>query len=159
LPYPQPPTGTRLIASGRMGELGTRMALEACLDKEVVRELAPRWAGDAYTIVEGPNRGAISMIWTTAWSGGVSGNVVNLMKLVQPCWQDRPAADPPPPGWPTAGASRLATSAELVSVARGSIALSPAVSRQLSQRVVAPAAVPPLGGVPPPPAPAQPVRI
>jgi len=159
LAYPQPPAATRLIASGRMGELGTRMALEACLDREVVRELAPRLAGDAYTIVEGPTRGAISMIWTTVWSGGVSGNVVNLMKLVQPCWQEQATADPTPLGWTIAGASRIANSAELVSVARGSIDLSPAVSRQLSQRIVAPAAAPPLADVPPPPAPAQPVRI
>src|SRR5947209_2550111 len=95
VPMPVPPPGTRLIASGRMGELGTRIALETCVEKDVVKEFAPRWAGDAYTIVEGP-KGALSLLWTTAWSGGVAPNVTNVMKLVQPCWQEQSNGGPSP---------------------------------------------------------------
>src|SRR5205814_1504528 len=74
VPAPPPPDGTHAIATGRMGELGTRLALEACVEKEVLKDFAPRWAGDAYTIVEGP-KNALSLLWTTAWSSGVAGNV------------------------------------------------------------------------------------
>src|SRR2546428_13973752 len=69
VPAPLPPAGTRAIAIGRMGELGTRLALEACVEKEEVKEIAPHWPGDAYTIVEGP-QGVLSLLWTTGWHGG-----------------------------------------------------------------------------------------
>jgi hypothetical protein len=141
-----------------MGELGTRLALEACVDKEVVRELAQHWAGDAYTIVEGPAKGAISLLWTTAWSGGVSGNVSNVMKMVQPCWQEQAGGGPNPLGWSIAGPSKIAGSAELVGVARGSIDLGAALSRQLAVRILPAPPAPPLGNVPPPPA-VEPVRV
>jgi len=147
-----------VLASGRMGELGTRMALETCVDKEVVRDFAPRWAGDAYTIVEGPAKGAVSLLWTTAWSGGVSGNVSNVMKLVQACWQDQAASGPNPLGWSIAAPSKIAGSAELVGIARGSVDLSAALSRQLALRILPPPPAPPLGDVPPPP-PVEPARI
>src|SRR6266404_100351 len=155
---PKAPEGTRVLASGRMGELGTRMALETCVDREVVRELTPRWAGDAYTVVEGPAKGSVSLLWTTAWSGGVSGNVSNVMKLVQACWQDQAASGPNPLGWSIAAPSKIAGSAELVGIARGSVDLGAALTRQLALRIVPPPPAPPLGDVPSPPQ-VEPVRI
>src|SRR3984893_13856685 len=156
--FPKAPEGTRVLASGRMGELGTRMALETCVDKEAVREVAPRWEGDAYKVVDGPAKGPVSLLGTKAWSGGVSGNVSNVMKLVQACWQDQAASGPNPLGWSIAAPSKIAGSAELVGVARGSVALSAALARQLALRVLPPPPAPPLGGLPPPP-PVQPARI
>jgi len=147
VPMPPAPPGTRVIASGRMGELGARVALESCVDKEVAREFAPRWAGDAYTVVEGPAKGALSLLWTTVWSPGVATNVSNVMKLVQPCWQEQAAGGPNPLGWSIDGASKIAASGDLVAVARGSIDLGSAVSRQLSRRVAPPPLTPPLGNV------------
>src|SRR2546422_7183772 len=49
VPAPLPPPGTRAIAIGRLGELGTRPALGACVGKEGGEESAPQWSGDAYT--------------------------------------------------------------------------------------------------------------
>jgi hypothetical protein len=157
LRLPDAPKGTRVITSGRMGELGTRIALETCVDKEVVRELVPRWAGDAYTIVESGN-GSLSLLWTTAWSGGVAANVSNLMQLMQPCWQDPAASGPNPQGWTIAAAARSGGSGEVVAVARGSVDLEAAISRQLAARVVTPKPAPPLGDLPEPAA-VPPVRV
>jgi hypothetical protein len=135
-----------------MGELGTRVALESCVDKEVAREFAPRWAGDAYAVVEGPAKGALSLLWTTVWAPGVGKSVSNVMKLVQPCWQEQSAGGPNPLGWSIDGTSRIAASGDLVAAARGSIDLGSAVSRQLSLRVAPPAPAPPFGNVAPAPA-------
>ena len=157
VPMPVPPPGTRLIASGRMGELGTRVALETCVEKDVVKEFAPRWAGDAYTIVEGP-KGALSLLWTTAWSGGVAPNVTNVMKLVQPCWQEQSNGGPSSSGWSIDANSRVAGSPELVAVVRGSVEPGAAISRQLALRAAVPPPAPPLGNVPPPVA-VAPVRV
>src|SRR5205823_12317011 len=94
---------------------------------------------------------ALSRLWTTAWSYGVAVNVSNVMKLVQPCWQVRAAGGPNPRGWSMAAPSRIASSAQLVAVARGSVDLVAATARQLALRPVTRAAVPPFGDVPPPP--------
>jgi len=147
VPIPPAPPGTRLIASGRMGELGTRVALESCVDKEVAREFAPRWVGDAYAVVEGPAKGALSLLWTTVWDPGVGKSVSNVMKLVQPCWQEQAAGGPNPLGWSMDGASKIAASGDLIAVARGSIDLGSAVSRQLSLRVAPPPPAPPFANV------------
>jgi hypothetical protein len=150
VPAPVPPPGTRVIAIGRMGELGTRLALEACVEKEVAKEIVPHWAGDAYTVVEGP-KGVLSLLWTTAWSDGLAQNVSNVMKLVQPCWQDQAANGPNPLGWSIGAQSKIASSTELVAVARGNIDVDAAVSRQLALRLAKPTAVPPFANVLPPP--------
>jgi hypothetical protein len=149
VPVPAPPPGTQAIAAGRMGELGTRLALEACVEKEVAKEFVPRWAGDAYVIVEGP-KSSLSLLWTTAWSSGVAGSVTNVMKLVQPCWEEQAGGGPNPLGWSIAPASRIAGSGDVVAVARGAVDLGAATARQLAARPVTRAPVPPLGDVPPP---------
>src|SRR5207302_1232462 len=94
------------------------------LREELVLPYAAGFAlvADAYTIVEGP-KNALSLLWTTAWSSGVAGNVSNVMKLVQPCWQEQAAGGPNPLGWSMAAPSRIASSAQLVAVARGSVEL------------------------------------
>ncbi len=152
VPIPSAPPGTHAIAIGRMGELGTRLALETCVDKEVVKDLLPRWAGDAYAIVES-RKGALSLLWTTAWTGGAAANVANVMNLLQPCWEDPASSGPNALGWSIAPSARSGSAGDLVAVARGSIDLSSAVSRQLAVRLARPHAVPPLGDVP---APAEP---
>ena len=63
-----------------------------------------------------------------------------------------------PLGWSIALPSRIAASAELVAIARGSIDLGAALSRQLAVRVLQPTAAPPLGGVPVPKA-VPPLRV
>ncbi|HZR11200.1 MAG TPA: hypothetical protein VFA79_21600 [Myxococcales bacterium] len=157
VPLPPPPPGTRVIATGRMGELGTRLALETCVDKEVVKDLVPHWAGDAYTIVEG-RKGALSLLWTTAWTGGAASTASNVMKLMQPCWEDPSTSGPNPLGWSIAAAARSGGSEAVVAVARGSIDLAAAVVKQLATRVVTPRSAPPVGNAAPPPS-VPPTRI
>jgi hypothetical protein len=151
VPMPRAPAGTRVIASGRMGELGTRLALEACVEKEVLKDLIPRWTGDAYTIVEGP-KGALSLLWTTAWASGTAPTVANVMKLMQACWEDPASSGPNSLGWKIAPSARSGGTADLVAVARGSIDLSAAVSTQLAAKVLAKLPSPPVADAPPPPA-------
>jgi hypothetical protein len=148
---PSAPPGTRRIASGRMGELGTRLALEACVDKSVVTDFARRWDGDAYTIVEGPPR-ALSLLWISSWSGAGAEGIANLLRMQVPCWEEA-AASRASSGWTIAAASKLKSAGNRIAVARGSIDLDAALAAALAARAAPARAVPPLGDVPAPPVP------
>ena len=143
-PVPVPPPAaqgaSRIVATGRMGELGSRIALEVCVDKSVVKDFAPKWAGDAYTITQGADH-SLTLLWTSAWSGDAPQQVANLMTLEQPCWEDAGFAAP--------SKSRAANG--LVALAHGAIDLDAALAKQLAVRVQPPQPKPPLGDVPPPP--------
>jgi hypothetical protein len=147
---PPAPAGTRLVTSGRMGELGTRVALEVCVEHGVIRDIAPRWAGDAYTIVEGPGH-VLTLLWTSAWTADGAAQVVNLLSLEQPCWEDSASRAMP-------GASKFSAKGAVVAVARGAGDLAAAVAQQLATRAAIPRAAPPIGEVPPPPA-VEPARV
>ncbi|MGZ6142392.1 MAG: hypothetical protein ACXWLM_03585 [Myxococcales bacterium] len=147
LPMPAAPPGTRVLATGRMGELGSRIALEVCADKSVVKDFVPKWAGDAYTIVQGPDR-ALSLLWTTAWSGDAAAHVANLLELEQPCWEDAGLTAP----------SKIASSGMVTALAHGNVDRDAAVAKQLAVRPQLPRPLPPLGEVPPPPA-IEPSRV
>jgi hypothetical protein len=54
VPFPSAPPGMQAVASGRMGELGTRLALSVCIEDQVARDFTAAWNGDAYTIVRAP---------------------------------------------------------------------------------------------------------
>ena len=77
----------RAVSSGRMGELGARLALQVCVDEQVAREVAQHWAGDAYTIVRAP-ADAIALVWSTAWSGDSGRQFGTLLGMQSPCWQE-----------------------------------------------------------------------
>ena len=146
LPFPPAPLGTRILATGRMGELGVRVALEICVDRAVVKDFVQRWAGDAYTIVA-DSKGALSLFWTSAWSGDGARSIANLLQLEQPCWEESALA----------GTAKISLAGEVVAVSRGTAALDAAQARQLTARPRSPPPSPPLGDVPapPPPAPAS----
>jgi hypothetical protein len=108
VPPPALPAGAKLLARGRMGELGTRLALEACLDPAVGREFTPSWAGDAYAIYQA--HGHAELIWETAWSGAAAQNAANLFRLLAPCWQEQRGV---------AQEVRITRRGALVAVARG----------------------------------------
>jgi hypothetical protein len=152
---PAAPPGTRVIATGRMGELGTRLALETCVEKSVAMDFASHWAGDAYAIVEGPRR-ALSLLWVSAWTEGAAEGIANLVRMQSPCWEEASAAGAAS-GWTISG-SKVKSAGDRVAVARGSIDLDAGIAAALASRAGPANAVPPLGDVPAPAAP-LPARI
>lgn len=142
LPPPQAPKGSRVLAQGRMGELGARVALEVCVDKAVVRDFVSRWQGDAYTVVEDAER-KVSLLWTSTWNGDGAGQIGNLMRLEQPCWEEGATRA-------MAGSSKIGTAGTVVALARGSVDLGAALAQLLAARPELPPPSPPIGEVPPP---------
>src|SRR5438067_8205928 len=49
VPFPPAPPGLEIVSKGRMGEVGARLALSACVEDKVARDLVSAWSGDAYT--------------------------------------------------------------------------------------------------------------
>lgn len=152
---PAAPAGTRLVTSGRMGELGARLALEVCVEPSVVKEFAPRWAGDAYTIAA-DRSGALSLLWASAWSGGAAAGVANLARMQSPCWEE--AASQKWTGWTVSAASKVKVNGDRVGVARGAIDVDAGASAALAARAAAVKPSSPLGEVPPAPVP-EPPRV
>jgi hypothetical protein len=145
VPFPAAPPGLSVVAKGRMGEVGSRLALASCVEDKVARDLVSTWSGDAYTIVRTPS-GALALIWSTSWSDGAPG-FANLLKMQTPCWQDA-AKD---------RASTIAADAEVrvdgprVGLARGlsRFALESAAASAVGFAGLAPAPTPPLGALKP----------
>ena len=117
VPYPAAPPGMRALASGRMGELGTRLALQVCVDEQVARDFAQHWAGDAYTVVRGPLDG-VSLVWSTAWSGDGARQFGTLLGMQSPCWQEAAAAHAGKP-YTIAAAAEVRVDGAKVALARG----------------------------------------
>jgi hypothetical protein len=145
--YPAPPPGTQTIATGRMGELGARLALQVCVDEQVARDFAQHWAGDAYTIVRGPQQ-SIALVWSTNWSGDGARQFANLLGMQSPCWEE--AARSHPEGFPfVSAAAQVRVDAPKVALARGlpvaALSAAAASASRFDSRLPAP--VPPLGHV------------
>jgi hypothetical protein len=145
VPFPAAPPSLSVVAKGRMGEVGSRLALASCIDENVARDLVSTWSGDAYTIVRTAS-GALAVIWSTSWSDGAPG-FANVLKMQTPCWQDA-AKDP---------ASNISADAEVrvdgprVGLARGlsRFALESAAASAVGFAGLAPAPTPPLGALKP----------
>ena len=63
---PQAPKGTRVVSTGTMGALGTRVALQVCGDPSIASSVGSDLAGDAYAVVERRD-GSLGVLWNTAW--------------------------------------------------------------------------------------------
>jgi hypothetical protein len=148
VPYPAPPAGMHALASGRMGELGTRLALQVCVDERVARDIARQWAGDAYTVVRGPVDG-VSLVWSTAWSGDGARQFGTLLGMQSPCWQEGAETNRGKPYAIAAGAEVRVDGAK-VALARGfaQSLLSAAATSATRFEAKPPAAVAPLGALP-----------
>jgi hypothetical protein len=128
VPPPALPSGAKLLARGRMGELGARLALETCLDPEVGRDFVQSWAGDAYVVYE--LHGHAELIWESAWSAGVAENVANLLRLLAPCWSEQKGV---------AGEVNIVKKGSLVGLSRGTVDLNAILSVPLKKPSPAPA--------------------
>jgi hypothetical protein len=137
----------RALASGRMGELGTRLALQVCVDERVARDIAQHWAGDAYTVVRGPLDG-VSLVWSTAWSGDGARQFGTLLGMQSACWQEAAEANRGKPYAIAAGAEVRVDGAK-VGLARGfpQALLSAAATGATRFEAKPPAAVAPLGAL------------
>jgi hypothetical protein len=145
---PPAPRGTRVIASGHLGEAGARVLLGNCVDKSLARDAVGHWAGDSYAVVEGSRR-ALSLIWLSAWSAGTAEAVSNLIRLQSPCWQQSAAAGG------IAAAARVRTGGDFVAVARGAVDLDSAAAAALGTRTVPGKVTPPFGDIAASPGPAR----
>lgn len=63
---PAAPPGYRKVASGRLGELQTRVVLGECVPAAQARDAAAGWGGDAFRVSESPS-GAYLMVWSSVW--------------------------------------------------------------------------------------------
>ena len=130
-----------------MGELGTRLALQVCVDEQVARDFAQHWAGDAYTIVRGPQQ-SLALVWGTNWSADGARQFANLLGMQSPCWDE--AARSHPEGYPfISAAAQVRVDAPRVALARGLpvTALGGAAASASRFDVRKPAPVAPLGQV------------
>ena len=147
VPYPPVPVGMQALATGRMGELGARLALQVCVDEDVARDFAQQWAGDAYTIVRGPLDG-VSLVWSTAWSGEGAKQFGTLLGMQSPCWQEAAAAHKGKP-YAISAAAEVRIDGAKVALARGlpQAALSAAAAAATRFDGKPSPAVPPLGAI------------
>jgi len=146
VPFPPAPPGLETVASGRMGEVGARLALSGCVEDKVARDLVSAWGGDAYTIVR-TSAGKLALIWSTSWSDGAT-SFANLLKMQTPCWQDAARL----PEQQISADAEIRLDGPRVGLARGlsRFALETAAASAATFAGLAPAPLPPLGKVKPP---------
>jgi hypothetical protein len=130
-----------------MGELGARVALQVCVDEQVAKEFAQRWAGDAYTIVRA-SPDSVGLLWSTVWSGDGAHAFANLLGMQSSCWSEmeRTGRDRPPF---ISALAQVRVDGMQASLARGltpgTVAIAAANALKFDARLPRPA--PPLGQV------------
>jgi hypothetical protein len=145
---PPAPQGTRAIATGRMGELATRVALSGCLDRSVARELAEKLASDAYTVAIAPDR-TVSLVWTTRWTQDAE-QAENALRMQAPCWEEQAGQGANANGWTISPAWQLQRDGAALALVRGlgDGAADAALKAALAQKPAQAAVTPALGAVP-----------
>jgi hypothetical protein len=74
---------------GRLGVLGTKAALAACIDPQLSLDTARQLRGDGYTVVR-MQKSAVAAAWATAWSDAEAATTFkNLLEMSRSCWKEQ----------------------------------------------------------------------
>jgi hypothetical protein len=146
VPFPAAPAGMQVVSTGRMGELGARMAIAACVDGQLAKDFARSWAGDAYTIARGTGD-SIALVWSTSWAGDGAKTFANLIQMQSVCWQEAAQAPRVARSWRISADSEVRIDGTKAGLARGlpQLALRAAADSAVAFTVRLPAPLPPLG--------------
>jgi hypothetical protein len=127
---PEAPRATRVVSTGSMGALGTRVALQVCGDPSIAASVAAELAGDAYTVVERRD-GSLGVLWNTAWTKPEDATrFATMIELQKPCWETS-TLDSPKNGWRISAEYSVQVSGTQVAFVRG---FKPAESAALASR-------------------------
>lgn len=115
---PKPPDGYRIVDSGRMGELQTRVVLSGCVAADVAERAAAGWGGDAYATALGP-KGRVALSWATVWDTERDAQEFERALTSNPkCWSGR-SVDSKFGGFGVGTTHRALRSGKRVAFARG----------------------------------------
>lgn len=91
---PPAPPGYKTIASGRLGELQTRVVLGECLPAAEARRAAAGWGGDAFSVSQAPG-GSYLVAWSSVWDSDADAvefqRAASVMAHCSPPSHDLPA--------------------------------------------------------------------
>ncbi len=138
---PAVPPGYRTIASGRLGELQTRVVLGECLPVAEAAQAAAGWGGDAFSVSEAPT-GSYLMTWSSVWDSEADAaqfeRAASVMAHCAPASHDLP------------GLFAVRRSGDRVAFVRGALdpgALDAEVATLLSLPGARPASITPFGPI------------
>jgi hypothetical protein len=113
---PTAPPGYRLLGTGRLGQLQTRVALGMCLPGAQAYSAVRGWGGDAFALVRSADA-HVGLLWSTVWDTPEDAVRFELaMRSVTRCW---PAVTRAGPGEVIEGPASVERRDNAVAVSRG----------------------------------------
>jgi hypothetical protein len=141
---PTAPPGYRVLETGRLGELQTRVMLAECLPPAQASAGARGWGGDAFTLVRAADA-HVGLLWSTVWDTPEdAARFEQAMRKVASCW---PAVASAGPGEVIQGQASVERRGSAVAVSRGVTRGAEPLPALLSLSERSQPAQPPLGPV------------
>jgi hypothetical protein len=141
---PTAPPGYRVLETGRLGELQTRVMLAGCLPLGQASSGARGWGGDAFALVRSADA-HVGLLWSTVWDTPEDAvRFEQAMRKVAGCW---PAVSPAGPGEVIQGQALVERRGSAVAVSRGLVRGAESLPALLSLSEPGQPARPPLGQV------------